>query len=140
MNVNKQILIGRVGKNPDVKQLDKGKMARFSLATSEKHKTSDGQIKEDTEWHNVVIWDDKLVDVVSKYVQKGMLLYLEGKSKTRSYEKDGVTKYVTEVVLEKYRGVLNILTPKSESQKENNTGLPESDLGGKNEETEDLPF
>lgn len=98
--VNKAILIGRTGKDPEVKTLPNGNMlANFSLATSEsfKDKTT-GEKKETTTWHNIVIWG-KLAEVAAKYVHKGDLLYLEGKINNRSYDKDGVTRYVSEIMV-----------------------------------------
>lgn len=98
--VNKAILIGRVGKDPEVKNLPNGNMvANFSIATSEtfKDKTT-GEKKETTTWHNIVIWG-KLCEVVAKYVHKGDLLYVEGKITNRSWEKDGITRYTTEIVV-----------------------------------------
>ena len=98
MSVNKVILIGRVGKDPEVRTMDSGnKVANFSLATSEKYTKKDGEKVENTEWHNISIWRG-LAEVVEKYVKKGSLLYLEGKIKTRSYEKDGEKRYITEVI------------------------------------------
>lgn len=95
--INKQILVGRVGKDPQVKTFDNGnKVANFTLATSEKY-TSNGEKVEDTEWHNITIYG-KLADVVEKYVKKGHLLYLEGKKKTREYEKDGQKRYAVETI------------------------------------------
>lgn len=96
--VNKIILVGHVGRDPEIRQTESGsKVANFSLATSEKYKDARGKTIENTEWHNVVIWG-KLVDVVEKWVKKGDMLYLEGKSVTRSWEKDGTTRYTTEAV------------------------------------------
>lgn len=96
---NLVILLGRVGKNPEVRHLDNGNtVANFSLATSETYKDKrTGEKKEETEWHNIVIWG-KLSEVVEKYVKKGDLLYIEGKIKTRTWEKDGVTRYTTEIL------------------------------------------
>lgn len=92
--LNKVDLIGRVGKDPEIKTTNNGnKVANFSLATSEKYKN-----EEKTEWHNIVIWG-KLADIVERYVTKGQLLYLSGKITTRSYEdKDGNKKYITDIV------------------------------------------
>lgn len=96
--VNKVILLGRVGRDVEVRQLEGGnKVCNFSLATSETYKDKDGNKAESTEWHNIVIWG-KLVDVVERYVKKGDLLYLEGQNKTRSWEKDDIIRYTTEVV------------------------------------------
>ena len=94
--MNKVILIGRVGKDPEIRSTDKSKVAKFSLATSEKWKNKQGEKEEETTWHNVVIWG-KLADVVETWVKKGMLVMVSGKITNRSYEADGVTKYITEV-------------------------------------------
>lgn len=96
--VNKVILVGRVGKQPEVRNLDNGNaVANFSLATSETYKDKSGEKKETTEWSNIVLWG-KLAEIAQKYVNKGDLVYIEGKLQTRSWEKDGVTRYTTEVV------------------------------------------
>lgn len=97
--VNKVILVGRLGKDPEIRHLENGStVANFSMATSEVYKDRQtGERREDTEWHNVVIWG-KLAEVAEKYVKKGDMIYIEGKLKTRSWEKDGVTRYTTEVV------------------------------------------
>lgn len=97
--LNKVQLIGRLGKDPEVRTLTTGAMvASFSIATSEhwKDKTT-GEKKESTEWHNIVIWRG-LAEVAQKYLHKGDLIYIEGKMTTRSWEKDGVTRYTTEIV------------------------------------------
>lgn len=97
--VNKVILVGRLGKDPEVRHLENGAtVANFSMATSETYKDrTTGERKEQTEWHNVVLWRG-LAEVVEKYVKKGDQIYVEGKLRTRSWEKDGVTRYTTEVV------------------------------------------
>src|SRR6187401_2829922 len=97
--VNKVILIGRLGKEPEVRNLDNGNtVANFTMATSESYKDrTTGEKKEITEWHNVVLWRG-LAEIAQKYVHKGDLIYIEGKLRTRSWEKDGVTRYTTEVV------------------------------------------
>jgi single-strand DNA-binding protein len=97
MSINKVILIGNVGKDPEVNYIKEDlPVARFSLATSETY-TKDGQKVTNTEWHNIVIWRG-LAKVVEKYVKKGSKLYIEGKITNRQYEKDGQTKYFTEIV------------------------------------------
>lgn len=109
-SVNKVILVGRLGKDPEVRNLDSGTtIANFTMATSESYKDkTTGEKKETTEWHNVVLWRGQ-AEVAAKYLHKGDLVYIEGKLKTRSWEKDGVTRYTTEVVGD----VMNILqTPK----------------------------
>lgn len=95
--VNKVILVGNVGKDPDIISFENGKKATFSLATSEKYKDREGKPVEKTEWHNIVFWGT-VVDIIEKYVKKGKQVYIEGKLASRSYEKDGQTRYVTEVV------------------------------------------
>ncbi|GAB4127387.1 MAG: single-stranded DNA-binding protein [Raineya sp.] len=95
--VNKVILVGNVGKDPDIISFENGKKATFSLATSEKYKDKEGKSVEKTEWHNIVFWGP-VVDVIEKYVKKGKQVYIEGKLASRSYEKDGQTRYITEVV------------------------------------------
>jgi single-strand DNA-binding protein len=91
--VNKAILVGRVGKDPEVQTSTSGKtVAKFSLATTEKYKD-----KETTEWHNIVLWN-KLAEIAGKYVNKGSLLYIEGKITTNSWEKDGAKHYKTEII------------------------------------------
>ena len=97
--VNKVILIGRLGKDPELRHLENGvTVANFSLATSETYKDRQtGERREQIEWHNVVLWRG-LAEVAEKYVKKGDMIYVEGKLRTRSWEKDGVTRYTTEVV------------------------------------------
>lgn len=96
--INKVILIGRLGKDPEVRTTTGGmQVANFSLATSESYKDSSGEKAERTEWHSIVVWR-RLAEVAEKYLTKGSLVYIEGKLQTRSYESNGQTKYMTEVV------------------------------------------
>jgi single-strand DNA-binding protein len=97
--VNKVILLGRLGKDPEVRQLEGNrKVAKFPLATSETYKDKTGQKVENTEWHSVEFWGP-VVDVLERYVKKGDMLYVEGKIRTRSYEdKEGVKRFVTDIV------------------------------------------
>ncbi|MEG2574239.1 MAG: single-stranded DNA-binding protein [Bacteroides sp.] len=133
MAVNKVILIGNAGKDPEIKHLDSGMcVANFSLATTDKsYTTRDGKtIPERTEWHNIVIWG-KLAEVVEKYVHKGDKLYLEGKIRTRSYEdKDGAKRYVTEI----FADMMEMLSSKKESNQIDNQ--PTNQEQGR----DDLPF
>lgn len=96
-SVNKVILIGRLGKDPEVKQLNSGPTCSFSMATSEKWTDKDGNKQEKTEWTNIVAYG-RLAEISAKFLSKGDMAYIEGKLSTRSYEKDGSTKYVTEVI------------------------------------------
>lgn len=97
--VNKVILVGNLGKDPEVRYLENGAVvANFPIATSESYKDrTTGERKEQTEWHNIVLWRG-LAEVAEKYLKKGNQVYIEGKLRTRSWEKDGVTRYTTEVV------------------------------------------
>ena len=96
-SVNKVILIGNVGKDPEVKELKNGKVSNMVLATSEKYTDKNGERQEKTEWHNIVVYG-KLVDIVEKWVKKGDKLYIEGSITTRKWEdKQGNDRYTTEV-------------------------------------------
>lgn len=96
--VNKVILIGNLGKDPEVRHLDNGAtVANFSIATTESYKDKNGQKVDQTEWHNIVLWRG-LAEIAEKYLKKGDSVFIEGKLRTRSWEKDGVTRYTTEVV------------------------------------------
>lgn len=97
--INKTILVGNVGKDPEVATLDGGvKVAKFSLATTDIFKDDKGQSHSHTEWHSIVLWRS-LADLAEKYIRKGSLLYIEGKNRTRSYDdKQGIKRYVTEIV------------------------------------------
>ena len=96
--VNKVILIGNVGADPDVKYLEGGvAVARFSLATSEVYNNKNGERVTQTEWHNIVLWRN-LAQIAEKYVHKGMMLYIEGRIRTRSWDdQNGVKRYTTEI-------------------------------------------
>ncbi len=100
--INKVILIGHLGKDPEIRYLEGGvSVVSFPLATSETF-NKDGRKVEQTEWHNIVMWRG-LADVAAKYLQKGKLVYIEGKLRTRSFEdKEGIKKYTTEVVAENF--------------------------------------
>jgi len=95
--VNKVILIGNVGKDPEVRQAGNSKVANFSLATSENYKDKQGNKQTKTEWHNITIWGN-LASVVERFVKKGDKIFLEGKVVTRSYEKNGEKRYATDIV------------------------------------------
>ena len=96
---NKVQLIGNLGKDPEITQLEDGrKLAKFSLATNDSYKNANGEKVEETQWHNVVAWG-KTADIIESYTSKGKLIAIEGRLTSRSYEdKEGAKKYVTEVV------------------------------------------
>lgn len=111
-SVNKVMLVGNVGKDPEVRAMQNGdKVASFSLATSERWKDKNtGERKERTEWHNVVVFNEGLVRVVEQFVKKGSRLYVEGAIQTRKWQdKDGRDRYSTEVVLQRFRGEIQLL-------------------------------
>ena len=97
---NKVQLIGNLGDNPEIVNLDSGKkLAKFSIATNESYKNAKGDVVKDTQWHNVVAWG-KTADIIEKYVQKGNEIAIEGKLVNRNYDdKDGIKRYVTEIVI-----------------------------------------
>jgi len=104
--VNRVILVGHLGKDPEIRTFENtydpnkpNKVAKFSLATTESYKNKDGQKTDVTEWHNIVVRRG-LAEVAEKYLRKGQLVYIEGKIKTRSYDKDGQTRYITEIEAE----------------------------------------
>ena len=111
MSLNKVMLIGRVGGNPQIRTAGDQKVASFSLATSEKYKGKDGNLVESTEWHNVSFWG-KPAEVVEKYVTSGSQLFVEGKIKTEKYtDKEGAEKFITKIL----GSSLQLLGSKSES-------------------------
>ncbi len=115
-SVNKVILIGNLGRDPEIRSTQDGtRIANLSVATSEswRDKTS-GERKERTEWHRVVIFNDRLVDVVEKYLKKGAKVYIEGALQTRKWtDNSGQERYTTEVVLQRFRGELTMLDGRS---------------------------
>ena len=133
--VNKVILLGNLGKDPEVRRLDDGRgVASFSLATSETYKNKAGEKVTNTEWHNIVLWSP-LADIAENYLKKGSQVYIEGKISNRSYEdKDGVKKYISEVVGREI--TLLGRAPESQSQKVN----PKENDFEKNSKEDDLPF
>jgi single-strand DNA-binding protein len=116
-SVNKVILIGFLGKDPESRSMQSGdKVVSFSLATSETwNDKASGEKKSKVEWHNVVIWNDRIADVAEKYLRKGSHVYVEGALSTRKWtDKDGNDKYTTEVVLQRFRGELTMLGAKDD--------------------------
>ena len=110
-SVNKVILVGNLGADPEIRRLNSGDpVVNIRVATSESWRDKNsGERKEKTEWHNVVIFNDNLAKVAEQYLKKGMKVYVEGQLQTRKWEKDGVERYTTEIVLQKFRGELQML-------------------------------
>lgn len=118
MSVNKVILVGNVGQDPEIRSTQDGReLANFSLATSESWKDkSSGEKKEKTEWHRIVVFSQGLVGVIRNYVKKGTKLYIEGSLQTRKWtDNQGVEKFTTEVVLQNFNSTLQILDSKGGS-------------------------
>ena len=108
--INKAIILGRLGKDPDVRSTQSGKKcATLSIATSEKYKD-----QEKTEWHRIVLWE-KLAEIAEKYLKKGNLVYIEGKIQTREYDDKGTKKYVTEIIANQISLCGGSPTPKENS-------------------------
>ena len=149
-SVNKVLLIGRLGADPEIKQMVNGKsVARLSLATSQSWKDkSSGERKEKTEWHRVVIFNEGLVSIVQQYLKKGANIYVEGALTTRKWkdESSGQDKYSTEVVLQGYSSSLTMLDGKSKNDNsnlvsENKSALPNDDTQSVNNDLDDeIPF
>jgi single-strand DNA-binding protein len=117
-SVNKVILVGNLGRDPEVRTMQDGNpVVNLSIATSENWRDKNtGERREKTEWHRVVIFNDKLAEVVQKYLRKGSKVYLEGQLQTRKWtDQSGVEKYSTEVVLQRYRGELTMLDGRNDS-------------------------
>jgi single-strand DNA-binding protein len=117
-SVNKVILIGNLGKDPEVRNLqDANRVVSFTVATSDRWKDrQSGEPRERTEWHRVEIYNEKLGEIAERYLKKGSKVYLEGKIRTREWtDKDNQKRYTTEVVLERFRGELTLLDSRGES-------------------------
>ncbi len=111
-SINKVILVGNVGKDPEIKTFQNGsKVANLTLATSEKWKDKEsGEYKEQTEWHRIAIFNSGLIGITEQYVKKGMKVYIEGQIQTRKWQdQSGQDKYSTDIVLQNYRGELVLL-------------------------------
>lgn len=115
MSVNKAILVGRLGKDPEsFSPQSGGEIVKFSLATSERWKSKDGEKKERTEWHNIVIYNDGLAGVAKRFLSKGSEVYIEGKINTRKYtDKNGDEKYITEIIVDSFNGKIALIGGKS---------------------------
>ena len=149
-SLNKVLLIGRLGADPDIKQMVNGKsVARLSIATSNTWKDKNtGEKKEKPEWHRVVIFNEGLVNVVQQYVKKGAQVYIEGQLTTRKWkdEKSGVDRYSTEVVLQGFNSSFKILSNKSNQIEKNQdtsgqkSSLPNDENISSGDLDDEIPF
>ena len=137
--LNRAMIIGNVGKDPEIRQGKNGKkIACFSVATSETWRDKEtGEKKESVDWHRIVCLNEHLSEIVEKYVKKGSKVYVDGTIKTRSYEDNaGTTRYVTEIVLTAYRGEIQLL----DSKDKNSDDVPPEDTAQENGFDDKIPF
>ena len=135
--INKVILIGNLGKDPEIITFETAKKATFPLATTEYFKNKAGEKVEQTEWHNIVCWRG-LADIAEKILKKGTQIFIEGKLRTRSWEdKDGNKRYITEVVADNFSVLANRNHP--DNNQENEQPIDKI-LGDETEPLENLPF
>ena len=138
--INKVILLGNLGQDPDSKQLEKGTVTSISVATSESWKDKNtGEMKEKAEWHRVVFFN-RLAEIAAEYLKKGSKVYIEGSLKTRSWDKDGEKRYATEIVATE----MQMLSSKSETQQVSSPNYSNSNYDDNNStspgDDDDLPF
>jgi len=132
-SVNKVILVGNIGRDPEIRTTQDGmRVANMSLATSESWRDKNsGERKERTEWHRVVVFNERLVDVIEKYVRKGAKLYIEGALQTRKWtDNSGQERYTTEIVLQRFRGELTMLDGRGGAPSDAGDGGGEPAMGG----------
>jgi single-strand DNA-binding protein len=147
-SVNKVILVGNLGKDPEIRRLNSGDpVVNFTLATSESWRDKNsGDRKEKTEWHNIVIFNDNLAKVAEQYLKKGMKVYVEGQLQTRKWQdQQGQDRYTTEIVLQKFRGELQMLDSRNQGSEGGQVGYsggrgsdfgqssPSDDYGGRSQ-------
>ena len=147
-SLNKVLLIGRLGADPEIKQMVNGKsVARLSLATSQSWKDKNtGEKKEKTEWHRIVVFNEGLINVVQQYLKKGAQIYIEGQISTRKWkdEQTGQDKYSTEIVLQGYNSTLTMLGGSSNnsatSSNQKNNDFDQTNLQNNNDLDDEIPF
>ena len=146
-SLNKVLLIGRLGADPEVKQMVNGKsVARLSLATSQSWKDKNtGEKKEKTEWHRVVVFNEGLVNVVQQYLKKGAQVYVEGQLSTRKWkdEQSGQDKYSTEILIQGYNSSLTMLGGSSQNNiasQDTNQTVENNNPANQNDLDDDIPF
>lgn len=148
-SVNRVILIGNLGKDPESKHFDNGMIVKFPIATTETYTNRNNEKVERTEWHNIFVGRPKLAEICEKYLRKGHKIYLEGSLRTRQYEEGGVTKYFTEVHMDN----MTMLTTRAEAEAmaQQNQGSPASaasstppqkapEMESNLQDDDDLPF
>ena len=146
-SLNKVLLIGRLGADPEIKEIVNGKsVARLSLATSQSWKDKNtGEKKENTEWHRIVVFNEGLVNVVKQYLKKGAQIYVEGQISTRKWKEEstGQDKYSTEVVIQGYNSSLTMLgsgNSSISSNQDNNQSIENTSQASQNDLDDEIPF
>ena len=148
-SLNKVLLIGRLGADPEIKQMVNGKsVARLSLATSQSWKDKNtGEKKEKTEWHRIVVFNEGLVNVVRQYLKKGAQVYIEGQLSTRKWkdEQSGQDKYSTEVILQGYSSTLTMLGGSNQNNIDSSPQAKNNDFDQTNQQNnsdldDEIPF
>lgn len=143
-SVNKVVLVGRVGKEPEIRQSADGKkIASFSLATSESYKDKSGERQTKTEWHNIVVFNSGLSELVERYVSKGSKVFVEGALQTRKYkDKSGIDRYTTEVVLSGYACNICLLdaAEKGKIEKDDSDGWDNTPAPAGNDLNDEIPW
>ena len=145
-SVNKVILVGNLGRDPEVRHTQDGKpIVNLSLATSETWRDRNtGERKEKTEWHRVVIFNEALAKVAEQYLKKGSTIYVEGQLQTRKYtDNSGVEKYTTEIVLRQFRGELTLLGGRQDNghqERDDTRGGSGYGAGGRPDLDDEIPF
>jgi single-strand DNA-binding protein len=144
MSVNKVILIGNLGKNPEIRKTQSGSdVASFSIATSEQWKDKNtGEKKTKTEWHNIVVFQSGLISVIKNFVKKGTKVYLEGSLQTRKWtDKNNTERYSTEVILQGFNSNFTILgSQQGLTTQQSNDSINSEQQNQKNDAFDDLPF
>jgi single-strand DNA-binding protein len=151
MDLNKVAIMGNVGGDPEYHSMrGDEELCKFSVATSRKWKNKNtGEQHEDTQWHNVVVFNKYIVNLCKQYVQKGTRVYLEGEMKTRSWDKDGETKYITELIIPNVKGELIIIArgkgwnedkPRHPADQSTDDFIREYDSAKRAGEDDDIPF
>ena len=145
-SLNKVMLIGRLGQDPEVRNTQDGRsLCTFSIATSESwNDKNTGEKREKTEWHRIVVFNEGLVNIVQQYVKKGSNVFIEGQLQTRKWEdKDGIEKYTTEVVLQGFNSTFKMLDSRNSGSTDNNFSQDNAISDSSNFDTEiddDIPF
>ena len=144
-SLNKVMLIGRLGQDPEVRSTQDGRsLCTFSIATSESwNDKNTGEKREKTEWHRIVVFNEGLVNIIQQYVKKGSNVFIEGQLQTRKWEdKDGIEKYTTEVVLQGFNSTFKMLDGRNTNSIENNFDQNNSisDSGNFDADIDDIPF